>query len=118
MKTQIFSFVFNKIMIRPLWKSFTYFPHQLDGIKWMLHNENGVTLEDSKDIIKGGLQCDDMGLGKTIQIASVIINNVVPLTLLIAPLAMIDTYEFTKKHRKCEQILIVGSAGKLDRKRG
>ena len=101
LKTQIFSFVFNKIMIRPLWKSFTYFPHQLDGIKWMLHNENGVTLEDSKDIIKGGLQCDDMGLGKTIQIASVIINNVVPLTLLIAPLAMIDTWSSVLQRTGC-----------------
>ncbi len=43
-------------------------------------------------LVRGGFQCDDMGLGKTMQIASVILNNPKPLTLLIAPLAMIDTW--------------------------
>ena len=42
--------------------------------------------------IYGGFQCDDMGLGKTIQITSVIINNLVHDTLLIVPVAMIDTW--------------------------
>ena len=66
-------------MIKPLWKDFSYFPHQLEGIEWMLDKEqNGTIVPDrnNKDVIvHGGLQCDDMGLGKTIQIASVIINN-------------------------------------------
>ena len=46
----------------------------------------------SEVLVRGGFQCDDMGLGKTMQIASVILNNPKPLTLLIAPLAMIDTW--------------------------
>lgn len=83
--------------IRPLWKDFSYFPHQLEGINWMLDKEINGTPVPNKDgtmntLIRGGFQCDDMGLGKTIQITSVIVNNPQPLTLLIAPLAMIDTW--------------------------
>jgi len=82
---------------RPLWNSFTYFPHQLDGIDWMLQKERIGTLVPNKDsstevLVRGGLQCDDMGLGKTIQITSVLVNNPLPLTLLVLPLAMMDTW--------------------------
>jgi SNF2 family DNA or RNA helicase len=83
--------------VRPLWKSFTYFHHQIQGINWMLQKETVGTLVPNKDssmevLIRGGLQCDDMGLGKTIQITSVLVNNPLPLTLLVLPLAMMDTW--------------------------
>ena len=85
--------------IRPLWANFTYFEHQIDGINWMLDKEiNGTSVPDrntktkKERLIRGGFQCDDMGLGKTIQIASVIVNNPLPSTLLLVPLAMIDTW--------------------------
>ena len=83
--------------IRPLWKGFTYFQHQVEGINWMLDKEIKGTSVPTRDgssevLVRGGFQCDDMGLGKTIQIASVILNNPKPFTLLIAPLAMIDTW--------------------------
>ena len=63
----------------------------------MLDKEINGTPVPNKDgtmnvLVRGGFQCDDMGLGKTIQITSAIINNIQPLTLLIAPLAMIDTW--------------------------
>lgn len=85
------------VHIRPLWKSFTYFHHQIQGIQWMLQKETVGTLVPNKDssmevLIRGGLQCDDMGLGKTIQITSVLVNNPLPLTLLVLPLAMMDTW--------------------------
>lgn len=83
--------------LHPLWKSFTYFPHQLEGIQWMLEKEHIGTLVPNKDssmevLVRGGLQCDDMGLGKTIQITSAMINNPLPLTLLVLPLAMMETW--------------------------
>jgi SNF2 family DNA or RNA helicase len=83
--------------IKPLWKGFTYFQHQIDGIKWMLDKEiNGTDVEsrilNSYTKVYGGFQCDDMGLGKTIQITSVIVNNPQRSTLIIAPLAMIETW--------------------------
>lgn len=82
--------------ILSLWHGFSYFPHQIDGIQWMLDREiNGVNVvgHDSKKChIFGGFQCDDMGLGKTIQIASVMFNNPLRQTLIVAPLAMIETW--------------------------
>ena len=51
-------------------------------------NKNG----SSDVLVRGGLQCDDMGLGKTIQVTSCIVNNIKPLSLLLAPLAMIQTW--------------------------
>jgi SNF2 family DNA or RNA helicase len=92
--------------IRPLWADFTYFQHQIDGINWMLDKENNGTLVSNRDgtmniNIRGGFQCDDMGLGKTIQITSVIVNNLKPTTLLLAPLAMIDTWSSVLQKTGC-----------------
>ena len=82
--------------IRPLWTDFSYFSHQLEGIHWMLQKELVGTLVSSKNgdtsTIYGGFQCDDMGLGKTIQITSVIVNHIRSYTLVIAPIAMIQTW--------------------------
>ena len=86
--------------MKPLWKDFTYFPHQIQGIKWMLDKEINGTLTNKK-IVYGGMQCDDMGLGKTIQIASVIINNPQANTLIISPLAMIDTWSSVMQKAGC-----------------
>lgn len=81
---------------KPLWPGFTYFPHQLDGIRWMLDKEcNGTLVPGKKSdevLVRGGLQCDDMGLGKTIQIVATIVLNPLPLTVLLAPVAMIETW--------------------------
>ena len=82
--------------IVPLWPTFTYFPHQIVGIRWMLDKErNGTAVLDREGGYKtvyGGFQCDDMGLGKTVQIVSTMINHPLVKTLLIAPLAMLDTW--------------------------
>jgi SNF2 family DNA or RNA helicase len=43
-------------------------------------------------LVRGGFQSDDMGLGKTIQMAAVMVNNPVKKTVLLAPLAMLDTW--------------------------
>ena len=53
-----------------------------------------VPTRDGKDVVMvhGGFQCDDMGLGKTIQITATMANHVKKQTLLIAPLAMIETW--------------------------
>lgn len=84
-------------MLRPLWPDFHYFQHQVDGIRWMLDKEEfGTDVWNRKETdlvtVYGGLQCDEMGLGKTIQIAGTMINNPLKVTLLLAPLAMIQTW--------------------------
>jgi SNF2 family DNA or RNA helicase len=94
----------TKIMekpLRPLWLPFTYFPHQETGIRWMLEKELVGTPIAScvGDItLRGGCQCDDMGLGKTIQMISTMVNHVLPTTLLLAPVAMIETWTDACQH--------------------
>ena len=82
--------------IKPLWKGFSYFEHQVTGIQWMLEKERvGTMVSDRSNgqvLVRGGFQCDDMGLGKTIQMAAVMVNNPVKKTVLLAPLAMLDTW--------------------------
>lgn len=92
--------------IRGLWPGFSYFQHQSEGIHWMLDMEIFGTSVPNHDgtmdvLVRGGFQCDDMGLGKTIQITSVIVNNPCPETLLIAPLAMIDTWSSVLQRAGC-----------------
>ncbi len=83
--------------LRPLWKGFHYFDHQREGIEWMLEHEiNGVEVPSRKGsdtvCVRGGLQCDEMGLGKTIQTISVMAHHLLETTLLLAPLAMVQTW--------------------------
>lgn len=81
----------------PLWDKFQYFDHQVNGIRWMLEKEKiGTEISHPKRsgavTVRGGLQCDEMGLGKTIQVIGTMVNNPLPITLLLAPLAMIETW--------------------------
>jgi SNF2 family DNA or RNA helicase len=83
--------------LRPLWTGFQYFQHQVDGIRWMLNKEEiGTDVWNRKETdlvtVYGGLQCDEMGLGKTIQVVATIVNHPLKLTLLLAPLAMVETW--------------------------
>ena len=99
-KIEIDSYLFffdpNMSSLKPLWNGFTYFEHQLHGVQWMLEKERNGTMVADKDkstvMVRGGIQCDDMGLGKTIQMAGVMVNNPVKKTVLLAPLAMLDTW--------------------------
>ena len=88
------------LSLKPLWSGFSYFPHQLEGIRWMMDRERTGVPCDGK-VVRGGFQCDDMGLGKTIQVAAVIVNHVQPHTLLFAPLAMIDTWTGVLQRSGC-----------------
>lgn len=81
--------------LSPLWPDMVYHEHQIAGIQWMLDREiNGAECKTAfgESTVFGGLQCDDMGLGKTIQMAATMLNNPVETTLLLAPLAMLDTW--------------------------
>lgn len=77
--------------LKPLWGDFTYQPHQIDGVHWMLERESQFP--------HGGLLCDEMGLGKTIQMLSLMKHNKQKSTLLIAPLCTLDQWQETAE--KC-----------------
>jgi SNF2 family DNA or RNA helicase len=81
-----------EVELRPLWSGFSYLDHQVLGVQWMLSKEIEGTEWNGKQFF-GGLQCDDMGLGKTIQMAGTMLNNYKARSLLIVPLAMIETWQ-------------------------
>lgn len=113
---------------------FTVFPHQATAIQWMRFIESTIT-DDGK--MCGGILADEMGLGKTKDMAALCEANLVPSTLIIAPLNTIGqtAKEFLKTSRRlfCFQLtdgyisrlklkIIDGQervvAEKLDAKRG
>lgn len=68
----------------PLWKGFSYKPHQITGIAWMLDREEKPE--------SGGLLCDEMGLGKTMEVLGVMKNSPKKKTLLLCPKAVISQW--------------------------
>jgi len=68
-----------------LWPGFSYKPHQVDGVKWLVEQE--------KKAPSGGIVCDEMGLGKTIQLLALLKLEKGTHTLLIAPVAVLSQWE-------------------------
>jgi SNF2 family DNA or RNA helicase len=75
-------------MLKPLWNDFSYKPHQVVGVEWMLDRETSSP--------SGGILCDEMGLGKTIQMAGLIKGSTLrraETTLLVAPVAVLNQWK-------------------------
>ena len=74
-----FRFILSKLTVE-------LYPHQIDGIKWMIWRELWT-------FHKGGILADDMGLGKTIQTLSTIVSNLsIGTTLIIAPPSLLTQW--------------------------
>ena len=67
-----------------LWDGFSYKPHQVTAIDWMLSRESEPQ--------SGGLLCDEMGLGKTMEVLGVMKNSAKHSTLLLCPKAVIPQW--------------------------
>ena len=75
-------------MLSPLWDGFSYKPHQLVGVEWMLAREQSNPM--------GGILCDEMGLGKTMQMVGLLKNSPTARrskTLLVAPVAVLQQWK-------------------------
>jgi SNF2 family DNA or RNA helicase len=70
--------------LKPLWDGFSYKPHQVTGIDWMLKRESATE--------SGGLLCDEMGLGKTMEVLGVLKNSKKHSTLLLCPKAVVPQW--------------------------
>lgn len=68
-------------------RGFDLYPHQIEGIEWMLLRESQ----------RGncGLLCDEPGLGKTVQICGLLDANPQYTNLLILPVNLIDQWKCT-----------------------
>jgi len=67
---------------------FQMFPHQEEGIKWMLSHE----ISTDGTLKPVGLLADDPGLGKTLQTISLMIGNPVGKTLIVVPVSIIEQW--------------------------
>lgn len=78
---------------------FTVFPPQATAIQWMRYIESTIT-DDGK--MCGGVLADGMGLGKTRDMSSLCEVNIVPATLIVAPLNTIiqTAREFLKTAKR------------------
>lgn len=66
---------------------YNLYPHQIEGIQWMLEREILPQYQN------GGLLCDDPGLGKTIQTLALIkANNFGGRQLIICPVSLIEQW--------------------------
>jgi SNF2 family DNA or RNA helicase len=80
--------------LRVLWPSFSYKPHQIVGVNWMMDREKNRQAP-------GGIVCDEMGLGKTIETLGLLKNQ--PLrpdghgqrSLLVGPVAVLEQWAAT-----------------------
>jgi SNF2 family DNA or RNA helicase len=63
--------------------------YQYEGVRWCLQNE---LQNDSSSIVKGGFIADEMGLGKTILMIGTFVAHIVPKTLVVVPLVLLDQW--------------------------
>ena len=80
------------------------FPHQREGIEWMLRLINAAQQEDADDLyrLQGGLLADDMGLGKTYMSLVAVgeylkaqqhAEKTLKPILVVAPLSLLENWE-------------------------
>lgn len=70
---------------------FDLFPFQATAVQWMRHVENKIL---NPGEMAGGVLADDMGFGKTMMMSALCESNIVPTTLIIAPLSVINPIAF------------------------
>jgi SNF2 family DNA or RNA helicase len=78
----------NKNSLKIPYEGFSYLPHQIHGVKWLLSRE-----EDVVSHFHGGILADDMGLGKTWQLIGLLLNSSeIKKTLLVIPASLQETW--------------------------
>ena len=79
--------------LRPV-ADLVYLSHQETAVRWMIEREDEpYELDgDEPSYICGGILADEMGLGKTVSVVGLMLNNPVPTTLIVAPIAVLNQW--------------------------
>jgi SNF2 family DNA or RNA helicase len=83
--------------------------HQETALEWMYERETMTKM--------GGLLCDEMGLGKTLSMLSLCVNNALPSTLLLCPLAVVQQWVDASKEVGLS-VFVIGSSDWVEYKKG
>ena len=68
-----------------------YSQYQFDGVKWLVEKETSEVNEGGFG--RGGILADEMGLGKTITMIGTFVSNILPKTLIVVPLILIEQWK-------------------------
>jgi SNF2 family DNA or RNA helicase len=68
-----------------------YSQYQFDGVKWMIEKETSEVSGGRG--CGGGILADEMGLGKTITMIGTFVLNILPKTLIVVPLILIEQWK-------------------------
>ena len=66
-----------------------YSQYQFDGVKWLVEKETS----EVGGFGRGGILADEMGLGKTITMIGTFVSNILPKTLIVVPLILIEQWK-------------------------
>ena len=69
-----------------------YSQYQFDGVKWLVEKETSEVSECGGRGC-GGILADEMGLGKTITMIGTFVSNLLPKTLIVVPLILIEQWK-------------------------
>jgi SNF2 family DNA or RNA helicase len=87
---------------------FHYHPHQEVGIRWMMERE-----AEGSRFVRGGILADEMGLGKTWETVGLLLNSVVPNTLILVPPVLLSQWhQVLKSSRISHSMLVTGGEWK------
>ena len=88
-KTFMLDECMNQFKLYLDYSKLTHNKYQYDGVKWCVRNEiNPNPLFG----IRGGFIADEMGLGKTIMMIGTMISNILPKTLIVLPVVLLDQW--------------------------
>ena len=68
-----------------------YSQYQFDGVKWMVEKETSEV--SGGGFGRGGILADEMGLGKTITMIGTFVSNILPKTMIVVPLILIEQWK-------------------------
>ena len=66
-----------------------YSQYQFDGVKWLVEKETS----EVGGCGRGGILADEMGLGKTITMIGTFVSNILPKTMIVVPLILIEQWK-------------------------
>jgi SNF2 family DNA or RNA helicase len=89
--------------LRNPFPSFRYHPHQEEGVRWMMSRET-----EDRSYCSGGILADEMGLGKTWQTIGLILNNPVPLSLILVPPVLQSQWSAALKQSDIPHRIVMG----------